>query len=63
MTDRPDAGEGHFLLAYHSLVLARKDEAVNQFKEVVRVQPGDKLSAELLKALTTPAKERVASTQ
>jgi len=55
--DHPDTGEGHFLLAYHCLVLGNKDEAVKQFREVVRTQPGDKLSAELLKALTTPPKE------
>jgi TolA-binding protein len=51
--DHPDAGEGHFLLAYQYLVLGSKTDAVNQFKEVVRVQPDDKLSAELVKALTT----------
>jgi tetratricopeptide (TPR) repeat protein len=55
--DHMDAGDGHFLLAYHYLVLGNKNDAVNQFKEVVRVQPNDKLSAELVKALTTPAKE------
>ena len=52
----PDAGDGHFLLAYHYLVLGNKDDAVKQFKEVVRVQPADTLSAELLNALTTPPK-------
>jgi TolA-binding protein len=57
--DHPDAGDGHFLLAYHDLVLGNNDEAVKQFREVVRVQPDDKLSAELLKALTTPPKEAV----
>jgi hypothetical protein len=50
----PDAGDAHFLRAYHYLVLADKDAAVEQFKEVVRVQPSDKLSSELLKALTAP---------
>jgi hypothetical protein len=54
--DHPDAGDGHFLLAYQYLVLGSKDNAVNQFQEVVRVQPGDKLSGELVKALTTPVK-------
>lgn len=55
--DHPDAAEGHFLLAYHYLVLGSKNDAVNQFKEVVRVQPNDKLSAELVNALTTTPKE------
>jgi cytochrome c-type biogenesis protein CcmH/NrfG len=48
----PNSGEAHFVLAYQYLVLGSKDEAVKQLKEVVRVQPQDKLSAALLKALT-----------
>jgi tetratricopeptide (TPR) repeat protein len=55
--EHPDAGDGHFLLAYQYLVLGSKDNAVNQFREVVRAQPEDKLSAELLKALTAPPKD------
>jgi Tetratricopeptide repeat len=55
--DHPDAGDGHFLLAYQYLVLGSKNDAVSQFKEVTRVQPDDKLSAELLNALTTTPKE------
>jgi hypothetical protein len=35
-------------------VLGVKDEAAKQLKEVVRVQPQDKLSAALVTALTTP---------
>jgi tetratricopeptide (TPR) repeat protein len=50
----PNSGEARFVLAYQYLVLGSKDEAVKQLKEVVRVQPQDKLSAALLKALTTP---------
>jgi hypothetical protein len=42
------------VLAYQYLVLGSKDEAVKQLKEVVRLQPQDKLSTALLKALTTP---------
>src|SRR5262245_24603513 len=52
----PDADYAHFLRAYHYLVLGDKDSAVAQFKEVVRIQPNDKLSSELVKALTTPPK-------
>jgi Tetratricopeptide repeat len=53
----PTAGDARFLLAYHYLVLGYKDEAVKQLREVVRLTPNDKLSAALLKALTsaTPA--------
>jgi tetratricopeptide (TPR) repeat protein len=47
------AGDARFLLAYHYLVLGYKDEAVKQLTEVVRLTPNDKLSAELLKALTS----------
>jgi tetratricopeptide (TPR) repeat protein len=43
----------HFLEAYHYLVLGSKDAAVQQLKEVVQLQPKDKLSAALVKALTT----------
>jgi len=50
----PDEGYAHFLLAYHYLVLASKDQAVDQLKQVVRVEPKDQLSAALLKALTQP---------
>jgi cytochrome c-type biogenesis protein CcmH/NrfG len=49
-----NSGEAQFVLAYRYLVLGTKDEAVKHLKEVVRVQPQDKLSAALLKALTTP---------
>jgi tetratricopeptide (TPR) repeat protein len=51
----PKSGEARFVLAYQYLVLGRKDAAVKQLQEVVRLQPEDKLSAALLKALTTPA--------
>ena len=49
----PAAGYGHFLLAYHYLVVGDKDAAVRQFQDVVKVQPEDKLSAALAKALTS----------
>jgi tetratricopeptide (TPR) repeat protein len=49
----PKAGYGHFLLAYQYLVLGSKDSAIKELQEVARLQPGDKLSAALLKALTT----------
>jgi tetratricopeptide (TPR) repeat protein len=49
-----DEADAHFLLAYHYLILESKDAAVRQLKEVVLLVPNDKLSAALLKALTTP---------
>jgi tetratricopeptide (TPR) repeat protein len=51
--DNPKAAYAHFLRAYHYLVLGNKDAAVKQLKEVVELQPKDKLSAALVKALTT----------
>jgi hypothetical protein len=50
----PAAGYARFVLAYQYLVLGAKDAAVKQLREVVRVEPQDKLSAALLDALTTP---------
>jgi tetratricopeptide (TPR) repeat protein len=50
----PNTGDARFLLAYHYLVLGYKDEAVKQLGEVVRLMPTDKLSAAMLKALTSP---------
>src|SRR5262249_4343614 len=47
----PKAGYGHFLLAYQYLVLGRRDAAVKELEEVVKVQREDKLSAALIKAL------------
>jgi tetratricopeptide (TPR) repeat protein len=53
MRANPDAAEGHFVLGYQYLVLGHKVEAIKQLEQVVRIQPDDKLSAALLKALTT----------
>ncbi|HEX3152307.1 MAG TPA: tetratricopeptide repeat protein [Gemmataceae bacterium] len=52
----PKEGYGHFLLAYQYLVLGQKDSAVQELKEVSKLQPDDKLSAALVKALTAPPK-------
>jgi Tfp pilus assembly protein PilF len=51
--EHADAGDGHFVLAYHYLVMGSKDQAVDQLKAIVKVTPQDKLSASLLAALTT----------
>jgi tetratricopeptide (TPR) repeat protein len=50
--DNPKNGDAHFLLAYHYLILDRKEAAVKQLEQVVKLVPGDKLSAQLLTALT-----------
>lgn len=54
VTDQPDAAFGRFVLAYHYLVTANRDAAVRQLREVVRIQPDDKLAQALLTSLTTP---------
>jgi tetratricopeptide (TPR) repeat protein len=51
--ENPKAGYAHFLLAYQYLVLGNKDAAVKELQEVVRLQPDDKLSAGILKGLTS----------
>jgi tetratricopeptide (TPR) repeat protein len=49
----PKEAACHFLQAYHYLVLGSKDAAVQQLKEVVQLEPKDKLSAALVQALTS----------
>jgi tetratricopeptide (TPR) repeat protein len=51
----PKAANEHFLLAYHYLVLDKKDAAIKQLEEVIQLVPKDGLSAALLKALKPPA--------
>ncbi|MCC7419326.1 MAG: tetratricopeptide repeat protein [Planctomycetaceae bacterium] len=51
VANRPDRGDARFLLAYHFLTLGYSDAAIEQLEAVVRIQPGDRLAAELLNAL------------
>ncbi|HVK08609.1 MAG TPA: tetratricopeptide repeat protein, partial [Gemmataceae bacterium] len=51
----PQAGHGHFLLAYHYLVVGDQTSAIGQLREVTRVQPADQLAAALLQSLTEAA--------
>ncbi len=39
-----------FVLAYQYLVIDSRDVAVNQFQEVVKLQPEDKLSTDIVQA-------------
>jgi tetratricopeptide (TPR) repeat protein len=52
--EHPNSAAPRFVLAYQYLVLGAKDEAIDQFKAVLRLEPKDNLSAALLEALTTP---------
>ena len=46
----PDSAQGHFVLAYHYLTQGHDPNAIAQLKEVVRLQPGDTLSAQIIAA-------------
>ena len=50
---RPAAAEAKFLLAYQYLTCGYADAAAAQLKEVVRLNPKDQLSAQLLKSIST----------
>ena len=56
--DNFDVGAPHFLLAYHYMLAGHNEPAADELREVVRLQPGDQLAAQLLKGLTTPASPR-----
>ncbi|MGP0065588.1 MAG: tetratricopeptide repeat protein [Isosphaeraceae bacterium] len=46
----PDSAQAHFLLAYHYLTQGHDPEAIAQLKDVVRLQPGDTVSAQIIAA-------------
>ena len=50
----PAASEARFLLAYHYLTCGYTDAAAAQLKEVVRLNPKDQLSAQLLASISAP---------
>jgi tetratricopeptide (TPR) repeat protein len=50
----PAASDAKFLLAENYLTCGYTDAAAAQFKEVVRLDPKDRLSAQLLKSITAP---------
>jgi tetratricopeptide (TPR) repeat protein len=50
----PDVPEAHFLLAYHYLTCGYADVAAKELQAVTRLNPGDKLAAQLLAAVATP---------
>ena len=51
----PDSAPAPFVLAYHYMSSGYTDAAEKQLQQVVRLKPSDRLSAEILKRLTTPA--------
>ena len=60
-TEIPGASNARFLLAYHYLLAGHNDQAAAEFREVVRLEPQDQLSAQLLKGLTGQPAELPAS--
>ncbi len=50
----PMSAEARFVLAYHYLTGGHADAAVTELKEVVKLQPSDQLSAQLIKTLSPP---------
>lgn len=48
----PDSPSGHFVLAYHYLTQGFEDAAVREFNQVIRLQPTDSLSKQIVASLT-----------
>ncbi|MFO0879943.1 MAG: tetratricopeptide repeat protein [Gemmataceae bacterium] len=49
--DNPRDPRGHFVLAYQYLVLDDRDVAMQQLREVIKLQPKDRISVGILEAL------------
>jgi hypothetical protein len=55
--------DGHFLLAYHYLVLNHVPQAVKQLEQFEKLVPKDKLAPQLVAAFTPPAGASQASAE
>ena len=55
--EHPRAADAHFLLAYHEMIGSRKDEALTELRQVVKLMPTDRLAAELLTMVKGPPKQ------
>ena len=53
----PQSAQARFVLAYHYLTGGHNEAALTEFKAVVKLQPTDQLSAQMVKTLTPPAAE------
>jgi tetratricopeptide (TPR) repeat protein len=56
--DYPNEPAGHFVLAYHYLVLDEPDAALGQLHQVVKLQPRDQVSPGILAALEKAKTDR-----
>jgi protein involved in temperature-dependent protein secretion len=52
---RPDSADARFVLAYQYLTCGYTDQAAAQLRDVVRLNPKDQLSAQLLASVSAPA--------
>ena len=59
----PEVAANHFLLGYHYLTGTHKDAAVQQWQQVVELQPKDKLTAELVQMYAPPPADNAAAPQ
>lgn len=50
----PRAADAHFLLAYHDMIGSRKEAALAELRQVVRLMPSDRLANELLTMVKGP---------
>jgi tetratricopeptide (TPR) repeat protein len=48
----PSRAQPRFVLAYHYLTMGSTDAAVAQYREILKLQPGDSLSSQLLRKLS-----------
>ncbi|WP_437193431.1 tetratricopeptide repeat protein [Planctomicrobium sp. SH527] len=53
----PEAADARFLLAYHYLTAGHKESAVKMLKQVVKLQPKDDLSAQLVQMYSPASSE------
>jgi tetratricopeptide (TPR) repeat protein len=53
----PQSAPARFVLSYHYLTQGHADAAVEELKEVVKLQPSDHLSAQLLAHLSSPGSQ------
>jgi hypothetical protein len=51
-TAQPQSASARFVLAYHYFTQGHNEAAVEELKEVVKLQPGDQLSAQLVAQLS-----------
>jgi tetratricopeptide (TPR) repeat protein len=55
VSQAPSKAPPRFVLAYHYLTMGSSEAALAQYREILKLQPGDKLSAQLAQRLGAPA--------